>query len=85
MALWPPRILLFMLMDRSISLSSNSKPRTTGKEGPTEPFKRAVSSCLRAFARQPELEVNFAAERPVGVALGEHADDRSGHAERLER
>ena len=34
------------------------------KESPTEPFKRAVSGCLRAIARQPELEVSFAAERP---------------------
>jgi cobaltochelatase CobT len=45
-------------------MSSNSKPKGPVKEAPTEPFKRAVTSCLRAIARQPELEVSFAAERP---------------------
>ena len=44
--------------------TSNSKFRTGSKEAPTEPFKRAVTSCLRAIARAPELEVSFAAERP---------------------
>src|SRR4051794_34423802 len=43
--------------------TSNSKFRSS-KEAPTEPFKRAVTSCLRAIARKPELEVSFAAERP---------------------
>jgi len=45
-------------------MSSNSKPKTPVKEAPTEPFKRAVTGCLRAIARHPELEVSFAAERP---------------------
>src|SRR5712672_615921 len=45
-------------------MSSNSKPKAPGKEAPTEPFKRAVTGCLRAIARHPELEVSFAAERP---------------------
>jgi len=49
--------------------TSNSKFRTGAKEAPTEPFKRAVTSCLRAIARAPELEVTFAAERP-GLAPG---------------
>src|SRR6187455_2666071 len=49
--------------------TSNSKFRTGSKEAPTEPFKRAVTSCLRAIAKQPELEVSFAAERP-GLAPG---------------
>ena len=49
--------------------TSNSKFRTGSKEAPTEPFKRAVTSCLRAIARAPELEVSFAAERP-GLAPG---------------
>jgi len=49
--------------------TSNSKFRTGSKEAPTEPFKRAVTSCLRAIARAPELEVTFAAERP-GLAPG---------------
>ena len=52
-----------------MSTTSNSKFRTGAKEAPTEPFKRAVTSCLRAIARSPELEVSFAAERP-GLAPG---------------
>jgi cobaltochelatase CobT len=50
-------------------MSSNIKPKTPAKEAPTEPFKRAVTSCLRAIARHPEIEVAFAAERP-GLAGG---------------
>ena len=45
-------------------MSSNIKPKTPSKEAPNEPFKRAVTGCLRAIARHPELEVGFAAERP---------------------
>jgi cobaltochelatase CobT len=45
-------------------MSSNQKPKTQAKESPAEPFKRAVTSCLKAIARKPELEVSFAAERP---------------------
>src|ERR1700750_2150145 len=49
--------------------TSNFKFRIGSKEAPTEPFKRAVTSCLRAIAKAPELEVSFAAERP-GLAPG---------------
>ena len=49
--------------------ASNSKFRTGSKESPTEPFKRAVTSAMRAIAKQPELEVTFAAERP-GLSPG---------------
>src|SRR5262250_1706675 len=45
-------------------MSSNIKPRNPSKDSPTEPFKRAVTGCLRAIAKKPELEVAFAAERP---------------------
>ena len=45
-------------------MASNSKPKASGKESPTEPFKRALGGCLRAIARNSELEVSFAAERP---------------------
>ena len=45
-------------------MSSNGKPKATAKESPTEPFKRAVTGCLRAIAKKAELEVSFAAERP---------------------
>ncbi|GAB1717366.1 MAG: cobaltochelatase CobT subunit [Nitrobacter sp.] len=47
----------------------SSKFRTGPKEAPSEPFKRAVASCLRAIARRSELEVTFAAERP-GLSPG---------------
>ena len=50
-------------------MTTNSKFKTGSKEAPTEPFKRAVSSCLRAIAKAPELEVTFAAERP-GLSPG---------------
>src|SRR6266478_6931100 len=51
------------------SMPSNIKPKPSAKESPTEPFKRAVTGCLRAIARKPELEVAFAAERP-GIVGG---------------
>jgi len=51
-------------------VSSNVKPKTSNaKEAPTEPFKRAVSVCLRAISGKNDLEVSFAAERP-GLAGG---------------
>ncbi len=50
-------------------MASNSKPKTPSRESPTEPFKRAVSGCMRAIARKPDLEISFAAERP-GLAGG---------------
>jgi len=50
-------------------LSSNQKP--PGKtESPQEPFKRAVSGCMRALARMPQLEVAYAAEKPSLVRSG---------------
>jgi cobaltochelatase CobT len=74
-------------------MSSNNKPKTQSRESPTEPFKRAVTGCLRAIARKQELDVSFAAERPglVGgkvrlpeparkLTLGEAAIVR-GHAD----
>src|ERR1041385_1559931 len=45
-------------------MASNIKSKPSAKESPTEPFKRAVTGCLRALARKPDLEVSFAAERP---------------------
>ena len=40
---------------------------STGKkrEGPTEPFKRAVAVCVRAVAGQRDLDVAYAADRPL--------------------
>jgi len=45
-------------------MASNIKSKPSSKESPAEPFKRAVTGCVRALARKPELEVSFAAERP---------------------
>src|SRR5471032_2897349 len=45
-------------------MASNIKSKPSSKDSPTEPFKRAVTGCLRAIARKPDLEVSFAAERP---------------------
>src|SRR3979490_93782 len=45
-------------------MPSNFKAKPGTKDSPTEPFKRAVTGCLHAIARKPELEVSFAAERP---------------------
>jgi cobaltochelatase CobT len=40
---------------------------STGKrrEGPTEPFKRAVAACVRAVSGERELDVAYAADRPL--------------------
>src|SRR6202051_2419711 len=51
------------------SMTSNIKPKSTGKEAPTEPFKRAVGVCLRPTPGKNDLEVSFASERP-GLAGG---------------
>lgn len=52
-----------------MTLSNRKAP---GKnEGPADPFKRAVSSCLRAMAQKPELEITFSVERPI--LMGEKA------------
>src|ERR1700684_2337156 len=50
-------------------MNSNIKPKSTAKEVPTEPFKRAVGVCMRAIAGKGDLEVSFASERP-GLAGG---------------
>src|SRR6202161_2477623 len=50
-------------------MSSNIKPKNSGKEAPTEPFKRAVGVCLRAISGKGDLEVGFASERP-GLVCG---------------
>ena len=40
---------------------------TRKREAPTEPFKRAVAVCIRAIAGERELEVAYAADRPLLV------------------
>jgi len=39
--------------------------KSKGTESPAEPFKRAVTSCLRAIAGKNEIEVSYSTERPL--------------------
>ncbi|MEJ0013887.1 MAG: cobaltochelatase subunit CobT [Bauldia sp.] len=48
-----------------MAIPNDPAPRTKPQEGPSEPFKRAVVGCVRAIAGKPELEVTFAADRPL--------------------
>ncbi len=50
-------------------MASNIKGKIAVKDSPAEPFKRAVTGCLRAIARKADLDVSFAAERP-GISGG---------------
>src|SRR5947209_1632669 len=45
-------------------MSASNKSKPSSQHSPADPFNRTVVGCLRAIARQPELEVGFAAERP---------------------
>jgi len=45
-----------------VTMSNHSS--STPREGPAEPFKRAVVSCLRAMAAKPDLEVSFVVNKP---------------------
>jgi cobaltochelatase CobT len=45
-------------------VSSNSKAKPQMRENAAEPFKRALSGCVRSIAGDAELEVAFANERP---------------------
>ena len=55
-------------------MTSNHETRARANESPpTDPFKRAVVGCMRAIAGKPDLEVTFAADRPL----------LSGHKARL--
>lgn len=53
----------------SSSTPTNRPTRTPPKEAPTEPLKRAVTSCLRAIAGDSNIEVTFGSEKP-GYADG---------------
>jgi cobaltochelatase CobT len=46
-----------------MTISNTGKSRAA--ETPTDPFKRAVAGCLRAIAGRHDLDVAFAAEKPV--------------------
>jgi len=52
-----------------MSTTTTNKFKQGTKESPTEPFKRAVTACMKAIAKQSELDVTFSAERP-GLAPG---------------
>src|SRR5260221_8943389 len=51
-----------------MAIPNDTTPRAKPTEGPTEPFKRAVVGCMRAIAGKPDLEVAFAADRPMLTA-----------------
>ena len=60
--------------------TSNNKFRTGSKEAPTEPFKRAVTSCLRAIAKAPGARGDVRRRAPgpgarQGAAAGAGAQD----------
>jgi len=44
--------------------ASNSDPRSKPGEPASEPFKRAVTGCVRAIAGKSDLEVSFSNDRP---------------------
>lgn len=50
-----------------MSIPNTGKSKST--ESPAEPFKRAVTSCLRAIAGKNEIEVVYSAERPLVTPL----------------
>src|SRR5436309_61897 len=50
-------------------MSFNSKSKPNAKESPTEPFKRAVTGCLRAIARKAEREVANATSSSAFLAM----------------
>ena len=45
-------------------MSSNSKGGKGAKEGPAEPFKRALTLAMRSIAQDPELSVTFGTDSP---------------------
>jgi cobaltochelatase CobT len=55
--------------------TSNRKPGAK-PEAASEPFRRAIASCTRALARNPELEVTFSADKPALVTSPEGAKAR---------
>ncbi len=54
---------------------SNRKPGQAAPS-PNEPLKRSVAGCLRALARTPDIEVEFAAEKPMLMGYGAGAKAR---------
>jgi cobaltochelatase CobT len=61
----------------SVDVKPTSNRKPGGKaEAPNEPFKRALASCTRALARQPELEIAFSADKPSLVSSPEGAKAR---------
>ena len=61
----------------SVDVKPTSNRKPAGKaDAPNEPFKRALASCTRALARQPELEIAFSADKPSLLASPEGAKAR---------
>ena len=65
--------------------SVDVKPTNSRKAGAkagarNEPFKRALASCTRALARQPELEVAYSADKPSLFRAGRPQGAAAGAA-----
>ena len=61
----------------SVDIKPTSNRKPAGKaESPNEPFKQALTSCTRALARQPELEIAFSADKPSLVSSSDGAKAR---------
>ena len=61
----------------SVDVKPTSNRKPAGKvDTPNEPFKQALASCTRALARQPGLEIAFAADKPSLVTSPEGAKAR---------
>jgi cobaltochelatase CobT len=58
-----------------LASASNRKPGQPAAL-PSEPFKIAVASCLKAIARTPDMEVAFASEKPLLMGQGPGARAR---------
>jgi cobaltochelatase CobT len=56
-------------MSRSAEMSIPNTGKGKSAESPAEPFKRAVTSCLRAIAGKNEIEVVYSNERPLVTPL----------------
>ena len=48
----------------AIDVKPSNRKLAAKNEAPNAPFKQAIASCTRAMARQPDLEVLFAVDKP---------------------
>ena len=53
----------------SVDVKPTNRKSGAKPDAPNEPFKRALASCTRAMARQPDLEISFSSDKP-GLSTG---------------